>query len=163
MNTYLQSMIVHKIILTRGVPGSGKSTWAKQWVLKNPTQRVRWNNDDIRRMLGKYWVPEREELIASIKSAFLEKAMSSGYDIVIDNMNLNPKEEAYFVILVETFNDQHPDFKYELSFKNFFDISLEECIRRDSCRVGTERLGKNTITEIYNRYKERIDELKRTR
>lgn len=25
-----------KIILTRGVPGSGKSTWANEYVAKNP-------------------------------------------------------------------------------------------------------------------------------
>ena len=43
-----------KIILCRGIQGSGKSTWAKQWALEDPEHRVRFNNDDIRNMLGKY-------------------------------------------------------------------------------------------------------------
>lgn len=44
-----------KIILCRGIQGSGKTTWAKQWVLEDPEHRVRFNNDDdVRNMLGKY-------------------------------------------------------------------------------------------------------------
>ena len=39
-----------KLIITRGLPASGKSTWAKQWVLEDPEHRVRINQDDIRLM-----------------------------------------------------------------------------------------------------------------
>ena len=81
-----------KIVLCRGIQGSGKTTWAKQWVLEDPEHRVRFNNDDIRNMLGKYWVPSREGLIKDLKGLFLCEAMSYKFDIVIDNMNLNPKE-----------------------------------------------------------------------
>ena len=56
-----------KLILTRGIQGSGKSTWARQWVEEDPENRVRINNDDIRNMLGKYWVTSREDLVADIK------------------------------------------------------------------------------------------------
>ena len=81
-----------KIILCRGIQGSGKTTWAKQWVLEDPEHRVRFNNDDIRNMLGKYWVPSREGLIKDLRNLFLWESMSYGFDVVIDNMNLNPKE-----------------------------------------------------------------------
>lgn len=47
-----------KIILCRGIQDSGKTTFAKQWALEDPEHRVRFNNDDIRNMLGKYWVPD---------------------------------------------------------------------------------------------------------
>ena len=40
-----------KLILTRGIPASGKSTWAKAWVQEDPQRRVRVNRDDLRRML----------------------------------------------------------------------------------------------------------------
>ena len=52
-----------KIILCRGIQGSGKTTWARKWVLEDPEHRVRFNNDDIRNMLGKYWVTSRETLV----------------------------------------------------------------------------------------------------
>ena len=93
-----------KIILCRGIQGSGKSTWAKQWVLEDPEHRVRFNNDDIRNMLGKYWVPSREELVLDLKIQFIRSSMLAGYDIVIDNMNLNPKEVEFYKTYVEVHN-----------------------------------------------------------
>ena len=45
-------MTIKKIILTRGIPGSGKSTWAKAWVAESPETRIRLNWDDMRNMLG---------------------------------------------------------------------------------------------------------------
>ena len=81
-----------KIILCRGIQGSGKTTWAKQWVLEDPEHRVRFNNDDIRNMLGKYWVPSREGLVKDLKGLLLWEDMSIRLDIVIAYMNLNPKE-----------------------------------------------------------------------
>lgn len=80
-----------KIILCRGIQGSGKTTFSKQWVLEDPEHRIRFSYDDIRNMLGKYWVPSREHLISDIKKDFMVSAMKFGYDIVIDNMNLNSK------------------------------------------------------------------------
>ena len=75
---------MNKLIITRGIPLSGKSTWAKQWVLEDPEHRVRINQDDIRLMLGKYWVPSREELVQHIQKEALIEALEWGYDIVID-------------------------------------------------------------------------------
>lgn len=50
-----------------GKNGSGKTTWAKQWVLEDPEHRVKFNNDDVRNMLSKYWVPSRELLVHALK------------------------------------------------------------------------------------------------
>lgn len=141
-----------KIILTRGIPGSGKSTWAKKWVEEDPT-RVRWNNDDFRRMLGLYWVPERETLVSIVMSDFIYYAMTIGYDIVIDNMNLNKK---YWDFIQDQINSLNK--RYTLEFKDFFDISLEECIERDSKREHS--IGEKAITETYNKYKDIIKKLK---
>jgi predicted kinase len=42
-----------KLILTRGVPASGKSTWAKAWVEEDPLNRVRVNRDNLRWTLSR--------------------------------------------------------------------------------------------------------------
>lgn len=52
-----------KIILCRGIQGSGKTTWARKWVLEDPEHRVRFNNDEVRNMLGKYRDSKRENPI----------------------------------------------------------------------------------------------------
>ena len=154
-------MAEHKIILTRGIQSSGKSTWAKKWCEEEPLKRIRWNNDDFRRMMGKYRVSQREGMVTAMREAFLKAAMLRGYDIVVDNMNLYPKEEAYFRAIIDKFNSSNLlDYTYELEFKDFLDITPEECIERDAKREGSNRIGKDVIMETYNRYKDRINELK---
>lgn len=139
-----------KLILTRGIQGSGKSTWARQWVEEDPENRVRINNDDIRNMLGKYWVTSRENLVSSIKNNMAEEAMSRGYDIVVDNMNLNPKEILFWKRMIRDANINPDGYQYEIEFKDFF-IPLEECIRRDAMRPNP--IGEKVIRETWKRYK----------
>lgn len=141
---------MNKIILTRGIQGSGKSTWARQWVEEDPENRVRINNDDIRNMLGKYWVTSRENLVSSIKEKIAEEAMSRGYDIVVDNMNLNPKEILFWKRMIRDANMNPDGYQYEIEFKDFF-IPLEECIRRDAMRPNP--IGEKVIRETWKRYK----------
>ncbi len=82
---------MNKLIICRGLPASGKTTWAKEWVMRDPEHRVRINQDDIRLMLGKYWVPAREPIVGAIQQEAVIAAMNFGVDIVIDNTNLNKK------------------------------------------------------------------------
>lgn len=141
-----------KIVLCRGIQGSGKTTWAKQWVLEDPEHRVRFNNDDIRNMLGKYWVPSREHLVSDIKKDFIVSAMEFGYDIVVDNMNFNPKEIEYYENLVDSTLGYMNC--YSLEYKDFF-IPLEVCIERDSKRENP--IGEEVIRKTYERYKSIIE------
>jgi tRNA uridine 5-carbamoylmethylation protein Kti12 len=144
--------VMSKIILCRGIQGSGKTTWAKQWVLEDPEHRVRFNNDDIRNMLGKYWVPSREHLVSDIKKDFIVSAMEFGYDIVVDNMNFNPKEIEYYENLVDSTLGYMNC--YSLEYKDFF-IPLEVCIERDSKRENP--IGEEVIRKTYERYKSIIE------
>lgn len=155
-----------KIILCRGIQGSGKTTWAKQWVLEDPEHRVRFNNDDIRNMLGKYWVPSRENIVSAMKTQFIITSMKKGYDIVIDNMNLNPKEVEYYELYIKSHNqvvdelksenrlNPKDDFKYELEFRDFF-IPLQDCIDRDAKRPNP--IGEEVIRKTYEKYKNIIE------
>ena len=80
-----------KVIICQGIQGSGKSTWALDYVTKEPTKRVRINRDSIRKMFGKYWVLEREELCNEIEDKAITCAIAKGFEVVIDDMNLNSK------------------------------------------------------------------------
>ena len=139
-----------KLILCRGIQGSGKSTFARAWVEEDPENRVRINNDDIRNMLGKYWVTSRENLVSSIKKNMAEEAINRGYNIVVDNMNLNPKEVLFWKDMVKMANMDPDGYQYEIEFKDFF-IPLEECIRRDAMRPNP--IGEKVIRETWKRYK----------
>ena len=76
------------IILTRGLPASGKSSWAKSWVAADPSNRVRVNRDDIRYQLyGKYWGVE-EDVVSKVEEAMVKAAVDAGKDVVIDATHL---------------------------------------------------------------------------
>lgn len=140
-----------KLIICRGIPGSGKSTFAHSWVAESPTTRIRLNNDDIRRMFGPYWIPEREKLVHDTKYHTALNAMARGFDIVVDNMNLNPKEIEFWNDVVKGFNNIQDGYEYTVEFKDFFNISLKECLERDQRRQNP--VGEKSIREIWKRYK----------
>ena len=144
-----------RIILTRGIPASGKSTWAKQEVLKDPEHSIRINRDDLRNMSGKYWVPAREDYIISCRNQLLNLAICIGFDtIIIDDMNLNTKDFEYVSIVVDKANEIIKDTKnqYKIEFKDFTNVPLDVCLERDSKRENP--IGENVIRGIFNKYKE---------
>lgn len=135
-----------KLIICRGIPASGKTFWAKKWVLEDPEHRIRVNQDDIRLMLGKYWVPSREKLVQEIQFDAILEALSRGFDVVIDNTNLNKKVLDGFDRLIKTFKD------YEIEYKDFFDTPLSVCIERDKNR--DLQVSEKIIRNFYNNYKD---------
>lgn len=109
------------LIICRGIQGSGRSTWAKQWCHEDPEHRVRFNNGDVRNMLGDYWVPSRENVVTATYNTVLAYSMEKGYNIVVDNMNLNPKTCAELEKMVKDFNENYTyDWKYEVEYKDFW-------------------------------------------
>lgn len=141
-----------KIILCRGIQGSGKSTWAKQWCHEDPEHRVRFNNDDIRNMLGDYWVPNREKLVTEAKANMITFALTKGYDVVVDNMNLNPKEDTWIRTLCENI-EKDTGIHVNIEYKDFW-TPVEECIRRDASRPNP--IGEKVIKETWRRYRDFI-------
>lgn len=142
---------MNKLIICRGLPASGKSTWAKEWVMRDPEHRVRINQDDIRSMLGKYWVPTREPIVSTIQQEAILTAMNFGVDIVIDNTNLNKK-------VVDDYIKVANKFKYLVEYKDFFNISLGECLRRSVIRNASlpkdAQIADTVIVGMYERYKD---------
>ena len=148
-----------KVIICQGLPASGKTTWAKAWANEDPKHRVRFNRDDVRNMLGKYWVPSREDLINSIYDSFMNEAMLAGYDIVIDNMNLNDKTIKEIQRYVEEFNNwirlSVLDIHYDIEFKKFLDVPLETLLERDSKREHP--IGEKVIRDLYTKYRCKLE------
>jgi len=141
-----------KLIICRGLPASGKSTYSKKWVLEDPKKRVRVNRDDIRRMLGQYWVPSREDLVTYIERESVLGALQKGFDVMLDATNIKSKPEHLnrWVSRIKEFASIHTPVseQYPIEFKDFFDIPLDECMRRDAER-GDERVGNAVISKFY--------------
>ena len=145
---------MNKLIIVRGIPASGKTTVAKKIVAENPNNTVRYNWDSLRDMMGVYLVPEREKLpfLKENRKQFLDFWMNAGWNIVVDNTNLNPKDIKYYEDLITKYNSEHTR-KYEIEYINCF-TPVEECIRRDSIRPNP--IGEKVIKDFWKRYRDFI-------
>lgn len=90
------------IYILCGLIGSGKSTWAKNFV-KNRKDTVIVNKDSIREMLkGQYnYTPNLEPLVKEIAEYSYIKALDSGFNVVIDETNITKEKRKYWVKLPE--------------------------------------------------------------
>ena len=81
-----------KIILTRGLMASGKSTWAKM-MAKDPAY-ARVSRDDIRLMTQDtpYGGPIDEDLVTKIETESVKAALSAGRTPIVDAMHLYQRQ-----------------------------------------------------------------------
>ena len=102
-----------KIILTRGLPASGKSTWAKEFARVNPNV-VRVSRDDLRSQLypGADYRDIDEDLITEAETALVRAALRQGKTVVVDAMHLQQRyinrwqKLGYPVEIVEFHTDE---------------------------------------------------------
>ena len=130
-----------KIIMCKGLPASGKSTWARE-MTKKGYKRV--NRDDLRSMIddGK-WSKKNEVFIIGCRNEIISNAIAGGYSIIVDDTNLSPSNEADLRAMAEML-----DVKFEI--KDFTDVSVDECIERDRKRATS--VGKQVIMRMYNQF-----------
>jgi predicted kinase len=137
-----------RLLLTRGLPASGKTTFAKAWVAEDPEHRVRVNRDDLRGMI--FSKPsglsrEQENAITTAQQSVVVSALRKGLDVVVDDTNLN----AHFAkqwLKVAAENRAEVEWHDE-----FLDVSVWTCIERDQ-RRQTGQVGHGVIQSFYDRY-----------
>ena len=85
----------------------------------------------------------------------MNTTMDYGFDIVIDDMNLNPHTTEYYEVLVQAYNATHED-KYTIEYR-LFNTPLNVCIERDAKRENP--IGAKVLTDTYTKYEKLIAEL----
>lgn len=144
---------MQKVLMLKGLPASGKSTWSRAYCEKN-TDWVRVNRDDLRRMRGKYWIPKQENIISSMERACLYAALNHGKHVIVDATNLNPKREN---AVRQWIKDWERDYEARNGQSiriavetKVFNVPVLECIKRDLKRP--ESVGKEVIMMMYDNY-----------
>jgi predicted kinase len=147
-NSYYKMLVeVRKIILTKGLPGSGKSTWAKKYI-KDHANTKRVNRDDLRSMIDDgVWSDKNEKKIVSIRNGIIRGLVLGGADVIIDETNLSPKSvEA----LLEFLHEVEKEVPLKIEWKDFTDVPVEECIKRDLKRSAS--VGEAVIRRFYKQH-----------
>jgi predicted kinase len=141
-----------ELILTTGLPASGKSTWTKEQLRLFPNKYKRVNRDSLRLMLdNEQFNPKREAFVTKVQRLLILEALDAGFHVIVDDTNLNPKYRKAFEELVKG--------KAKVVIKDFTDAPLERCIEWDLKREAS--VGKDVIMKMYNDYlKPKIEPIK---
>ena len=79
------------VYMMQGLPGSGKSSWARNKMARNPKTLVVCR-DDLRRMVrgGEYvFDPDLEPVIVEMDTAILRICLRYGFDVIMDETNIS--------------------------------------------------------------------------
>lgn len=119
---------MQNIILTTGLPGSGKSTWAVAHQMNDPEQIVLVSRDDIRKMIGCFPIGTKgqEDLVSKIQDDIIVRAIKEGKDVIVHDTNLNKKSPTRIKKLF--------DGDVEFLVADFTSVPVDTCIKRDSLR-----------------------------
>ena len=128
----------------RGLPASGKTTWAKKKLAalnKDGKRRaVRVNKDEIRaRLVAKGSASEGK--VIKRETELVTKAMKSGLAVIIDNTHFNPIHEWRY-------RDLADEYGYRFQIVSFENVSINECIRRDGKR--RKYVGQDVIVRMFD-------------
>jgi predicted kinase len=128
------------LTLTRGLPGSGKTTWAKQ-----QPRSVRVNRDDLRVMLhgGRIGAGWAEIQVTIAQRAQVEALLRAGVNVICDDTNLRARSVRDLAELGVTAGAV-------VKIEDFTGVPVDVCVERDAARP--DPVGEDVIRSMYNRY-----------
>lgn len=135
------------ILLLIGLPGSGKTTWKKEFLAKNDGW-MSIGRDDFRFMIADSpfldW--KGETLVSELMLSAGRKIVQSGYNLIIDNTHCRL---SYINDAIEKLGDiANIDYRY-------FDVPLDTCIERDLKRE--KKVGEEVIRKMHKDLKATLD------
>ncbi|MFI1699080.1 MULTISPECIES: phosphatase domain-containing protein [Streptomyces] len=130
---------------TRGLPASGKTTWARAWTAEDRGGRARVNRDDLRAMLdnGEHIKGVTEKRVMAVRDAAILELLRRGYDVVCDDTNLPQRVARDLARLADRAGA-------ELRVHDFTQVPLDTCIERDAVRKAS--VGEEAIRDLHQRY-----------
>lgn len=143
-------------IILIGIPGSGKTTYALEFQLLNPSfdiierdeLRLQWmkehhiqSTDDIR-VDFTLWDWSNEPEITELEYALMSNSFNNGRDIIVSDTNLDTDHRSNMITFLRNLG-------FDTSIE-FIEVSLDVAIQRDTTRQYP--VGEVIITKLYNRW-----------
>lgn len=134
-----------QLLILRGIPGCGKSTFAHQW-LKEGERRARVNRDDIRMQFFGKETGVDENMVTQIEHMQVDSLLKSGYSVVVDDTNIRHKYIKAFVSIAKKHNAS-------VAIKQF-DVDVKTAKARNESRAQAG--GRNVPSEVIERMAQQL-------
>jgi predicted kinase len=136
-----------ELIIMRGLPGCGKSTWAGKWVAEDPTRRAEVNRDALRAMLhnGVFLGMDTEGQVQAVRDAAVVNLLKRGVSVVSSDTNL-PRRNVRDLIRLARLHGA------EWRIEDLTDVPLETCLSRNTDREDKDPVPEQVILNYHKRY-----------
>lgn len=136
-----------ELVVCRGLPASGKSTWAKAWVASDVRHRARVERDALRAMMhDSVWKGHHtEQQIISAEFVLVEMLLKGRISVVVSDTNLDVRAFTGWKSTAE-------DLNVKFSMQDFRDVPLQVCIDRNAKRTGKEFVPVETIIRMHDQH-----------
>lgn len=132
------------LLITRGLPASGKTTWAEWWIRESSDLRMLVSGSQLRDRMGsaQMCTTAKENEILKIQSLAVEELISRGFDVVCDDRFLSNVSVEKMFRLARKLN-------VNFIVVDFYGVSLALCIERDAERKNP--VGEDVIRQMFAR------------
>lgn len=139
--------------ITRGLPGCGKTTFARAWVADSPLTRSRSNRDDLGALMhggrfhgdpGLFRVTE--EAITRVQHAQISTLLALGRDVICDDTNLRADVVGRLRAIARRAGA-------DVEMVDMRDVPLRTVLARNARRAGTPALvPEQVIRDLHQRF-----------
>lgn len=138
-----------KVLILKGLPASGKSTFARKLLDENKGAWKRLNKDEIRLMLdNSHHTTENEKFVEKVRDMMMIEALKAGKHVVIDDTNLSDRPVERITQVVQKYAKDNGD-QVKIEIKQM-ETTLEESLERDEKR--DKKVGRNVIMNMYKQH-----------
>lgn len=152
------------LILTHGIAGSGKSTWAQKMIAAKPDSTVSINRDDLRfEVFGEdyFQAPSKpqERIIDRIQTERVVRALREGKIVIVDDTNIKP----WVIWRLVSAGLFEVGLDLERIHQKYFDVPLEVIHKQNNKRAkeGGRLTPTPIIEKMYGRGYQEDGQLRR--
>lgn len=137
-----------KLILMAGIPGSGKSTWAKKYQAEHPNTYIADTDETRKRVLGSYltFVPDMsivwDDMIKQGNDYFATH--DGDCTVIMDSTFLDDHRRGYYMDRLKGYDE------VTLFMIKFHDYSI--CFQQNKMRIKEKWVPEETMRDMITRY-----------
>ncbi|MBT6052467.1 MAG: AAA family ATPase [Candidatus Scalindua sp.] len=144
---------MRQVIILRGLPASGKTSYAVDMMDKMPDTYKRVNRDSLRSMVdGGVYSKGNEKIIKAIRDSLIFRYLDAGRSVFVDDTNLHSSNEEHIRKIVADYNILREVKHDVLVVVREFPTDVFDAIDRDALRTGSAHVGSKVIYDMYSRF-----------